>query len=591
MKHDLYDPRCRQYYKQQIDESEAEMEPFRRKRRKFIREFVGNDYGDVQRGPDEVQLIAMVRQMATTYTARLASGRPYCNVETPFLDNYLFSREFEANLNNLARIINVAPTIRECVLNSMFGLAIAKVGMGDATWIATDSDVYSQGDFPFLSNISLDNWFHDMQASGLSTIRFGGDKYLINEQTVLNTDLYDSKTARKLIEKLSAAGDVGEDTDTVSELSRPTRSSTDEGYRQFRVLDLWIPHEKKLYTFDAEMQFDPLAVVDYSSRVRGPYHFFAYEPVPDNTMPMCMADYVYEWALGVDSLYRKLMNQAHDAKHVMAFRASAQKDAERLRTARNGSYIPMEDPEGVKEFNTPGPDQNILGFAINATHVAEQQGGNYTAMAGLGAQTDTVGQEQLIHSQLNAMFERMQFGVVNFSSEIFAGLAAELWDDEIGLKTTVNLEEVGLPDEVVVRDWVPGKRVGTLTQYSFHVEPNSMSYQSPLAKANDITNTVMNVFLPLSQTPGAMQSGMSIDFKKFTTLLSKLKNQPELNQIVTFKGEVAEMPVDIDRTDPKIANNQPRRYVHESANKKPEDAGSKALQMMGKAASDNRNQG
>src|SRR5688572_4809999 len=107
---DLFDPVCRAWYKDRIDESILDLRKFREKRLKYIEDYVGNDYGATQKDDSNMQFLGMIRQMVSIYTAELASGNPECRVGARYPENEEFARYIEANINNLGDQIELRST-------------------------------------------------------------------------------------------------------------------------------------------------------------------------------------------------------------------------------------------------------------------------------------------------------------------------------------------------------------------------------------------------------------------------------------------------------------------------------------------------
>jgi hypothetical protein len=364
------------------------------------------------------------------------------------------------------------------------------------------------------------------------------------------------------------------------------RNEPATGKRSIRLMDVWVPCEMKVYTLDGEAR-RVVHVSDYDGNVDGPYKYLCLNEVPDNLMPLGQLETLEMLGRLYNKLYGKLSNQAGDQKNITVFEAGAEEDAKALLSSRDGDFKKVQDVERVKPLALGGINQQNFAFALNVASEFNKLGGNISTLAGLGASTDTVGQENIIHQQNGVLFSKMQAQVVRFAGEVGKELGWHLWHDQVGFRASVSAEEYGVPDLVFDRSWIPGVREGDFANYNFEVEPYSMAYRSPQERFGAMNMVLQQVVMPLMQTPAGMQSGLTIDTKELVKYASDLLNMPELTKIVKHAdGNMAQpMPEDI------AGGMKPQReYVHRSAKSKanPEQEQQKqAVEMMGSAQRDN----
>jgi hypothetical protein len=155
--------------------------------------------------------------------------------------------------------------------------------------------------------------------------------------------------------------------------------------------------------------------------------------------------------------------------------------------------------------------------------------GNLQMMAGLGPQSDTLGQDKLIHGAVSKREANMQYRVVDFTSRICRDLGALLWQDQV-LEIPQDFETSGIK---VRADWTPEVREGDFIDYNFTIEPFSMMYKSPSERMQGISNFVTQIALPME---GMMQQyGGTIDIQELVEMYAELMDMPRLKQIVKFE--------------------------------------------------------
>jgi hypothetical protein len=266
--------------------------------------------------------------------------------------------------------------------------------------------------------------------------------------------------------------------------------------------------------------------LQWSGEETGPYHLLNLGPVPDNVMPTSPAQnlrYLFEL---VNSSYRKLDSQARRQKFVHIIEAGAEDDARRVRESKDGGQVTVAQKDAQGEMRLGGIDQQLLIFANNIIDLHDRMGGNVTARMGLGAQSPTATQDQMIHAQTGRHEQFMQEKMVDFTRGVGKHLAWLLFGDPV--RNVRNRDKVEGTSFEFENNWTPDERQGQFNDYDFDVDPYSLAYQSPSDKANVLTQFIgqMTPMLPLLQ-----QMGWQIDLPKFLTLQAELRNIPQLLEI------------------------------------------------------------
>ena len=150
-------------------------------------------------------------------------------------------------------------------------------------------------------------------------------------------------------------------------------------------------------------------------------------------------------------------------------------------------------------------------------------------MGGLGAQSSTVGQEELIHGQLSRNVADMRMSVVSFASDCILDLGRLMWEDQtLELQSSIPVGNSGIE---VSSNWTPDNRVGEFEDYQFRVEPYSMVFKTPEQKLQELFQTIQEL-APL--WPMFQASGATLDAEAIVDEIARLKNRPEFKRFITF---------------------------------------------------------
>ena len=95
---------------------------------------------------------------------------------------------------------------------------------------------------------------------------------------------------------------------------------------------------------------------------------------------------------------RQLVREAQRYKVVGRTRGVDSEDAERIRAASDGEIVGVDNPEAIQEKMFGGLDQRNFAFMLQIKQLFSWQAGNLDLMGGLGAQSETATQDQLLHA-------------------------------------------------------------------------------------------------------------------------------------------------------------------------------------------------
>jgi len=202
---------------------------------------------------------------------------------------------------------------------------------------------------------------------------------------------------------------------------------------------------------------------------------------------------------------------------------------QRLNLTRDQLASFLQDHEQIKQFESGGIDQRDMALATFLQTEYDRFAGNLQAMGGLGSQSSTLGQEELIHVHISKNVADMRMAVVNFASTCILDLGRLMWEDQtLELRTSMPVGNSGIQ---VGSDWTPDYRVGSFEDYDFRVEPYSMVFKTPQQHLQEYFQ-VLREIAPL--WPMFQASGASLNVQVLVKEMARLLNKPEIEQLITF---------------------------------------------------------
>jgi len=528
---DLQDDEKRGRLLKAIRNSRSALEPFRRVRKELIKDYVGSWYAEA--GAENKTLVNLINQTAKIYTVALAANNPKVLVSTPNSGNIPFARRFEVNLNKLISDMAMDQTFRAIVMDAFFCLGCGVVMMRDTDTrfhglLESEEDVWLDPGEPWFNRVSLDDLILDMSAKELTKMRYCGHRYRADYEKVMDEPGYDKKVKEKLKPTSRSHHDsVGAARDIASEWG----SAEDDDFKDMIwLMDVWIPENKSIATMACDQHdLPPLIERDWVGSQAGPYKFLSLGDTPDNVMPTSPAVNLKGMHDLQNRLHRRMEEDSDAHRTVQVYPPGMEDDSERLRTAGRNDWVRGKSPEQVKQFQMGGVDQRDMALATFLQGEYDRFAGNLQAMGGLGAQSSTLGQEELIHGNVSRNVADMQMAVVNFASECILDLGRLMWEDEtLELHTSMEAANTGIQ---VRSDWEPGLRVGKFEDYEFRVEPYSMVFKTPEQKLQELFQ-VLRELAPL--WPMFEAQGASLDAQAIVEEIARLKNRPEFNRFITF---------------------------------------------------------
>jgi len=496
----------------------------------MVEEYVGPAY--VDDGTHPTKYINLMAQAIEAYTMILVGSNPqvYCTAVDPTLKG--FATHMNVAMNTLLDNIEIGSVLREWVRNAFFSLGVIKVHMAESGELIAQDDILMDPGTPYASNVNLDDFVFDASARKWSECKFMGDMYRIPFDELQNGAYFEDA-----VKNLSPSKTLDETGERVEEIGREDNISNTEFDEMIDLCDIYVPRDGLIYTYAVhERQYctlkgEVLAVQEYSGDATGPYKILALQTVPQKCMPVAP---VTQWApldRLANNLMRKASNQAKRSKKIIGYTPQGHADAMRVKTAGDGDLVKMTDPNDVVPMTVGGVDPAVNAFMLQAMELFDRMAGNLSAIMGLGASADSVGQEKLINGAVSRMEQSLQQIVNKAANGVVSELGELLFSDEF-MEISGEIALPGFPDVTASANWTPEDREGVISDYKVQLDVYSMNYQGPgerIAVMNQLLQTMYTPLMPILQ-----QQGGTIDMQQLTSKYAEMLNQPALHDIVKF---------------------------------------------------------
>lgn len=511
-----------------VGQSFAKLDIYRQRRKEAVKQYVGQWYSD--EGSDKAVPINLMELATNIYLQRLVAHTPQANTTTRYQHLRPIMDRFEIALNERITEMDLGKTLNAGARMALFFMGIVKVAMNH-TQVEYRGVLHDTGE-PFADVVSLDDWVMDMSAKRLHNCQFMGDRYEMTEDeavAVWGPDLVAECTAKE--DQITEA-----ETHEIQEGSGGPRDKT-EYVPRYRFWDIWLPKEGIIQTWsDTGDPRDPLGVLmseaPWDGVETGPYHILGFFDVDDSTIPLPPVALWRDLHDLANGLFRKLERQAKREKRFTAVTPGQGQDAQTLAETDDGDIITLVSPNSAKELKTGGISQESLGFVIAVKDLFAYLAGNLDLLGGLGPQSDTLGQDQLLASSASMRIRRMQGQVLKWTTGIIRAIGYYLWTDPVRTlvvhKTVPGMEGIAIPSAIPPE----ARNPEDFTHAKVSIQPYSLAPQSPESKLAAIRTIMGEIIGPYLQLMA--QQGVVLDWEILMRTISELGNLPELNEFLVY---------------------------------------------------------
>jgi len=505
---------------------------YRDNRIDILRQLVGNHYSN--NGADDKVPINLLELAINIYLQRLAAQTPQAEVTTDYNELKEICTRTEISGNQLLEDMKLGDTLQMAVMGGIICQGVVKTGLGLASVEVGDETI--QTGRGFAAYVSMDDWVQDMTATDDEGSQYEGNFYYT---TIDEAEKMFPGHAGKF-EEVDKQTNIEEKAHDISEHSG--EGQREEFRTRVRLLDIYLIKQKKVLrcsTNDDEK--DPinevLAVIDWSKRKRGPYHKLAYMRIDNNAIPVAPAMHWKDIHDLINRLFRKLGRQADRQKTITGVQAGADKDGNRIIDANDGDTVKLDNPQATKEYKYGGIQPESLGFLVMVKDLFSYLAGNLDVLGGLGPQSETLGQDQLLSASASMRIQKMQKTTITFAKEVIEDIFMYMWEDPF-YNPTVTKRVKGFDDIAIQVPFGPEHRQAEFVRLNINIAPYSMQQTTPEAKLQGLRTIFQEFvapFLPMMQA-----QGISIDMEMLFRKIGKLGNIPELNDIIVYSNPIHE---------------------------------------------------
>lgn len=488
-----------------MEGAETALNQYREERTAKLREYVGFNFNKTG-GTDERVPINFLEMAVQTYLRQLAARAPRAKVSTPHRDLKAPAFALQMALNVLIEQIDLQTTMRSAVLDAMFSpLSVIKVGIREHHAEVQDDGSTVMIGQPYADTVSIDDFLCDTTARRLDRMQFAADASLHPLDWLRQSSLYDQSVVARLhpTTREHAGTHGAERADTIAAGDYSPGDDADI-VDHVRLWDIWLPLDRKVITI-AHDQWEAgvLREVQWQGPEAGPYRYLRFNYIPDTIFGLPPVALWYDLHDIANRVMVKIGDQAERQKTITGYAAGAEKDAEAIRDAADGELVHLAHPEMIKQIVFPGPDQQSVLLSTQLRGLFSWAVGNLDSIAGLGPQSGTATQDQMIAAASSQRLNDMRDQVFAFAQDVMRDLAIWLWSHPfIRVPYTKTLPGTEVSEAAEFNE---DSRVGDFLSYNLAIEPFSMTHQSPSEKLGTIIN-VWNTFvlpaIPLMEPMG-----------------------------------------------------------------------------------------
>jgi hypothetical protein len=519
-----------------VEWSRKQLTPYRERRHKFVRAYVGQHWG---RGDDvnEKMPINMLSIAVQTFARNLAARNPAVTISSRRRELSPLAKKLELTLNQTIKEIDLRDTLSRIVFDSIFFVGAAKVGLTEGVQAELSGQLHDSG-LPFVDSIDPDDLLIDMNARRFEAMQYCGNRYLLPLDQVKDSGLFGKKA-----DDLKAATNLSQNEYGDSRIQSLVNednyfSDSSSAFPMVELWDIWLPYDRVMVTFAADPSGNidtsrALREVDWNGPELGPYHLLGLGDMSSTIVPVPPITNLIDMNDAMNRAFRKLIRQLERQKTITVVAGAADEDGNRILQADDGDIVRVDRPEATKEMRFGGPDAVAASFTIQMREMFSYLAGNLDAMAGLSQTAGTLGQEELIKASSSEKVLDMQSRMLTFTKKVLQDVSSWVFYDpvrEFDLAIPLGQSGMSVPTKFKPSD----RKESEYLELEMEIAPVSMQDASPAQRLQTITNTMTNYLLPLA--PVMQQQGLMLDAAAFTRQIAELTNTPEVMELVVPAG-------------------------------------------------------
>jgi len=553
-----------------IEASRQMLRPYVEQRRDTIRQIGGPRWsGDKKQPAVPLNVLSAYQQIisrsliAKEPRVMLSSFAPKAGPVVSTMQDWLNKRIVK---------IQLAETLQRWVSDALVSVGILKVALAGPTDAAAAYRNAPAG-LPFVDVVDLDDFAFD---PGTTSLRDAG--YLAHRVRVpMAAAKAQYPKSAKFLEASAIAmydGSTGEE--LTRNLGRQALTDRQEFEDMTDLWEIYLSRHRMVVVLACDESGLPTSEIleakPWLGPDCGPYEFLSFALLPGNPMPKAPIMDLMDLHLDINAVLGKLCDQARRQKKNLPISGGAVDSAGRLEQAEDGEMFQFEGEVPV-EISWGGPDAGNVQFLEILRALFDWQSGNLSIQGGLSPQSKTASQDKMLNENASASVLDKQDTVIRAVSKVITKLGWFYYHHP-DLVMETKFELPGLPNIGIVRSLHPnnpsapnhqqlqaaGANMRSIPweELDLSVDPYSLRHQTPEQKTQELTDLVTKVVIPMLGLPQVMAQGVSVDMGALVEKLARLRNQPDLKEIVTIQSAIPQggagpqegpgMPAETERT-------------------------------------------
>ncbi len=542
-----------------VEGSRRELQPFREKRMKMIRQFVGSNYGDIN-NTTKVP-VPLLEQAVSVYSRALVSRNPGVMISSNYRQRKPAAAMFQLAGNHAIQKASLEKALRDWVVDAMFGIGVLKMGIKRTP---SDGSIYPGQ--VIAAPVNFDDFVMDTAATRIDSCRFYANRYTAYKDDLIRDKSIGFKKIKDIpTDEITDTDEMGDDRSRAisgASNARPNHQTLED---QIELYDVYLTKERLMVTVHLPTRA-LLRVAAFDGPIHGPFHLLGFGDVPGNLMPLSPAALLFDLHDLANRLFRKVARQAERQKTLTVYQGASEADADRVKRANDGETVRVDRTGTVLEQNFGGANQVTLATFLQIRQMFSMLGGNLDALAGLAPQSQTLGQDRLLTASASQRIAEMQSRVLKATSVVTRDFMWYIWTDRL-FEPTIARRIPGVNMEIPVA-WTAEDREGDFLDYNFEIDPTSMAPDTPEHQIETLSQLLDGFILKLM--PFALQQGITLDVEPIIREAAQCLGRGDVDALLRFTqgaqnpapgpmGEAPGMPANTNRTYTRV--NRPGNTV------------------------------
>lgn len=531
--------------------------------------------------------INMLEMVHTIVGGRLISNNPQVNISTDLPDAKPVAEAIESWINKQIPRIKLRETLQEATTDSIDWYGIIMVSLATPGTAAMTGWNIKAGE-PFAEVVDPDDHIWDLHARRFDQPAWEGHRFRI-PLTVARKMYGKDRNGKPLEGNVDRIYNLEGD-ERPSMVSRTTLLGESEIEEMIDLWHFYIPrHRLCVILRDDDLRGScstdgrggnkgkVLDAYTWIGPDHGPYHKFVLKSLPNNSMPKGMIQDILDLNEAINVLARKLMRQGDRQKEIIIASNAASKDAEKIFKTNDGEGTYVDRPEQVKAVFFGGPNQQNFQLMNALIDRLSYLVGNLELLGGLGPQSGTAKQDELLNENSSTTTQNMQQKTMNGVISVVTALAWYWYHDPYKVMSVTfylpGSPAVNAPLQVHPhpgdQPQDPSKmyRTWKFEDLNLHIDPFTVQYQSPQQRQQAIDAIVQNVIMPMMAILQA--NGVQFDVRAYLEKKAKMQQLPDLMELVkmvrtTVQGANPDQQQASDSTAAVKPSNTSRNYTRRS---------------------------